>query len=106
EVGNSRTLNPTNAVGGTTTKWLRPKAQGCCTQLPWEKRRRSSQPRRGCGKAPRRRPSSRSVVCKLGRNPVGVAEHARRLSQGSRVQQPWEGGRIPFGENVQTPAQP
>src|SRR5258706_4836021 len=34
--------------GQTTTKWLRPKAQGCCTQLPWEKRRRSSQPRRGC----------------------------------------------------------
>ncbi len=26
----------------------------------------------------------------------------RQLSQGSRVQQPWAGGRIPFGENVQT----
>ena len=32
---------------------------------------------------------------KLGRNPVGVGEPARDLSQGSRVQQPWAGGTDP-----------
>ena len=34
----------------------------------------------------------------VGRNPVGVGELGAVFSQGSRVQQPWAGGRIPFGE--------
>jgi hypothetical protein len=32
-----------------------------------------------------------------GRNPFGVG-HSPPLPQGSRVRQPWAGGRIPFGE--------
>ena len=32
-----------------------------------------------------------------GRNPFGVG-HSPPLPQGSRVRQPWAGGRIPFGQ--------
>src|SRR4030095_16587973 len=41
-------LRPRFIEGFATTKWLRPRAQGCCTQLPWERRRRVFQPQRGC----------------------------------------------------------
>lgn len=58
------------------------------------RRSRSRQIRWGpCGRA------------RLGHNSVGVADLAHGLSQGSRVQQPWAGGQIPFAD-IQLSASP
>jgi hypothetical protein len=72
------------------------------------------QPQRGCGEASSRKRMN-SIIENHSRQtdpdwvrgedwpqPRWGWELGRRLSQGSRVQQPWAGGRIPFGEIVQT----
>ena len=97
----------------STTKWLRPRAQGCCTRATLGNSSDGSRNPDGveallCVKGAMSSPGDNdsrqsNPLDQLRRhNPVGVGELARRVSQGSRVQQPWARRRIPFGDDVQT----
>jgi len=97
---------PRTQLVGSTTKWLRPKAQGCCAQLPWGMAAMLIATQRGCHHGSTSKAIRWVGVRAHGHNPVGVAELIRRPSQGSRVQQPWAGGWIPFGEIANSPTCP
>jgi len=91
-----------------------PRAQGCCTQLPWGiaemifatptgLRRCSTWKTQWTHETIPLRPIPWFVLSREAWPQPRWGWRARRpRSQGSRVQQPGAGGRIPFGKNVQT----
>src|SRR5438132_9041450 len=82
----------------STTRWLRPKAQGCCTQLPWETNAMFLATPNGVAAALRMEGLMNSIPIRDNltrpadggacRNPVWLG-NAPTLPQDSRVRQPW-----------------